>query len=161
MTETTLDLRGEPEQAAGYPPAPGATPGIPTLTKGGRRIGSGRPVSTEPSPLQRDLIVIALGDPNASRHSLAQELGCSIETIRYHLSAIAAKRWLPQSVLDGIHSRQLSPGRPRGCNRRPYTRQKMRLQQQPSSWADKIVALLRTDIHAVDRFVRMFSGDPS
>lgn len=121
-----------------------------------RRKGSGRPVETEPSAFQRHLIVIALSDPNASRHSLAQELGCSIDTIRYHLSAIASKRWLPQSVLDSIHSRKLAPGRPRGCARQPYTRRQIP-EKKKMSWADRIVQLLWSDSHAVDRFLQLLS----
>lgn len=110
----------------------------------------GRPIANEPSPFQREIIMICMTWPEVTKDQLARAMDSNHNVIRYQLQAIGAKRWLPDHVLDGIHARS-----------RKHTGGKLPKQGpvRPSAvWADKIVTLLRNDTGAVERFARMFEG---
>lgn len=111
-------------------------------------------MATEPSPLQRELIFLALTQPTATKESLAKALDISADRIRYHLEATRNKHWLPADVVEGILRRSCptnrNGGRPPGSNNRPYHRHNV--------WADRIVELLQRDSGAVERLANFLPG---
>lgn len=125
-------------------------------------MASGRPPAAEPSEFQKRLILLVLEDRQATRHGLADALGCSIESVRYHLSVLKIRRWAPVELIDGIEERRLPSGRPRGARNRPkYCRPSAadpaRIQSITDT-AGKIVDLLRRDRLAVERLYQLLHG---